>query len=311
MTTGCNKIRTTFTRGLTLAAFVLTGCRPEPQLMKLQKSLAQEAPQTMSIEITSYCSASYSPSAYKDFQASNLGTGIHRGLLKQDSDLDGIVDDVENAVRSTLGLRPDDPMSVADPFGDLVIYRTGIYIADQARLRCNGLNDRTDNDHDGLLLCEERLLQTDPDLFDTDGDGIADSIELRCGLNPKDRADAYLDSDGDGISNAEECKINTPIDIDNTQQSVAQLAYHYKMERKTVGGNSCLVFSVSNIALAPSGGANKIRMYFTDLDSDMVTKKFRVFDFSVPQQLARHGLVVACSMDRLGTGALQGTCETR
>lgn len=290
---------------------VLSACRPEPQLMRLQKSLAQEAPQTMSMEVTSYCSAGYSPSSYKDFQASNLGAGVHEGLLKQDSDLDGLVDDVENVSQARLGIQPNNSMSVADPFGDILIYRTGIRIADQTRLRCTGSNDRTDNDHDGIVLCAERLLQTDPDLFDTDGDTIPDPIEIRCGLNPKDASDAALDSDGDGISNAQECKIHTPFDIDNRQQSVAQLAYKYTMERKTVGANSCLFFKVENIALAPHGGQNLVRMYFRELDTDLVTPRLRVFDYVVPQAVAKDKLVVSCAIDRMANGVLQGTCDTR
>ena len=43
-----------------------------------------------------------------------------------------------------------------------------------------------------------------PDKYDADDDGMADSWELRYGLNPNDPADADGDLDGDGLSNKEE-----------------------------------------------------------------------------------------------------------
>ncbi len=45
--------------------------------------------------------------------------------------------------------------------------------------------------------------------LDYDADGMEDSWENRCGLNPKDDGDALIDSDGDGVFNIGEYRITT------------------------------------------------------------------------------------------------------
>ena len=87
--------------------------------------------------------------------------------LSEDSDLDGLTDDVEIS-------------SFSDPL-------------------------RMDTDMDQLTDYEEvRQYFTRPDRMDTDGDGISDYIEVQNGLNPNYGWDAYQDADNDGLSNADE-----------------------------------------------------------------------------------------------------------
>lgn len=60
----------------------------------------------------------------------------------------------------------------------------------------------------GLLCtdgCDEIETQCDLTKTDTDDDGISDSIELDCGLDPNNQSDIILDNDADGLSNKEEC----------------------------------------------------------------------------------------------------------
>lgn len=63
----------------------------------------------------------------------------------------------------------------------------------------------TDNDGDGLLPSEERVLGSDPDVFDSDGDGLGDGFEDRAStLDPLTPNDSQGDSDGDGLTELEE-----------------------------------------------------------------------------------------------------------
>ena len=61
-----------------------------------------------------------------------------------------------------------------------------------------------DNDGDRLSNAEELALGTNPNLADTDGDGIPDGWENRHGLDPFAAADGAWDRDGDGYTNLQE-----------------------------------------------------------------------------------------------------------
>lgn len=51
---------------------------------------------------------------------------------------------------------------------------------------------------------------------DSDGDGIADDLELSLGLDPNNRADGFADLDGDGLTNSEEAALGTGLaDLDS------------------------------------------------------------------------------------------------
>ncbi len=67
-----------------------------------------------------------------------------------------------------------------------------------------------DTDEDGLTNAEEHQATTNPDVSDTDGDGMLDGWEIANGLNPKDDGTtnpnngADGDPDGDGIKNPDD-----------------------------------------------------------------------------------------------------------
>ena len=67
-----------------------------------------------------------------------------------------------------------------------------------------------DADHDGLSLAQEAAAGSNPDAYDTDGDGLSDPDELNLhGTNP-----ASADSDGDGATDAAELAAGTnPLDM--------------------------------------------------------------------------------------------------
>lgn len=73
--------------------------------------------------------------------------------------------------------------------------------SDQADFNNDGIGDVcSDIDLDGLTDAEELVLGTDPELFDTDGDGIIDSAELNIsGTNP-----LLADTDSNGCNDLDE-----------------------------------------------------------------------------------------------------------
>jgi len=83
-----------------------------------------------------------------------------------------------------------------------------------------------DSDADGLPDEQERLLGTDPQQQDTDGDGFSDLLEQRLvisGLDPLDGTDAdcaadvdRLDQDGDGLRDCEERFFGTNVRVYDT-----------------------------------------------------------------------------------------------
>lgn len=65
--------------------------------------------------------------------------------------------------------------------------------------------DQTDSDGDTLTDAAEKWVHgTNPELADSDGDGIADNIEIGLGINPNER-----DSDGDGLEDDVELSLGT------------------------------------------------------------------------------------------------------
>lgn len=165
--------------------------------------------------------------------------------LQPDTDQDGLTD----AVEDQLGTAAD----VADSDGDLLSDRVEHLLrAGGARyaldplvhqddlgawpVECprpetgspNAFPPEQDLDGDRLTDCEERLLRTDPTLFDTDADGVPDPIEVRLGTNPI-FDDSLLDTDNDGLVNIDEHRLHLdPLARDpNTDQS-----YVYEISRE-------------------------------------------------------------------------------
>ncbi|MEI7851335.1 MAG: right-handed parallel beta-helix repeat-containing protein [Kiritimatiellales bacterium] len=72
-----------------------------------------------------------------------------------------------------------------------------------------GADEYADTDGDGLCdWAEMHVYGTNPNLPDSDGDGMPDGWEVACGLNPLIN-DANGNPDGDGLTNAQECAAGT------------------------------------------------------------------------------------------------------
>ncbi len=93
---------------------------------------------------------------------------------------------------------------------------------------CYGLEfPYKDRDGDGLNDCEEKLIGTDPSLFDSDRDGYPDLVEFKAGTNYL-QPDHLKDTDMDGLCNGEEIEIHLDPQSNDTKARSGE-AYRYKV----------------------------------------------------------------------------------
>jgi hypothetical protein len=115
------------------------------------------------------------------------------GILKADSDADGLFDDEEVG----LGFDPTNPRTNGRCLD--IMTRQGVC----PPMSCNA---RLDLDGDGLNECEERNKNTNDRDFDSDGDSIPDGLEVIYRYDPEVN-DQNLDSNADGQSNFSNFKL--------------------------------------------------------------------------------------------------------
>ncbi len=123
-----------------------------------------------------------------DATNSNLGNVSSAAVTSQDQDGNGLPDEWENQY----GLTSSAASGVPDPQGD------------------------PDGDH--MVNIDEWANGTDPNVVDTDDDGLLDQWEVENGLNPLNASDengSGGDYDGDGLTNEQEQLYHTnPVDAD-------------------------------------------------------------------------------------------------
>lgn len=136
--------------------------------------------------------------------AASQGASILEGVgvrLAPDPDPDG--DGLSTAEEIVAGTDPMNPDSDGDGLTDGWEFRNGLNPTSAAG--DNGANG--DPDSDGLTNLQEQAAATNPRSGDTDGDTLADSWEVRFGLDPTLGTGANGtngDPDGDGFTNARE-----------------------------------------------------------------------------------------------------------
>lgn len=176
---------------------------------------------------------------------------LARGII--DSDGDGLADELENLMGTDIFQQDTDN----DGFSDLLEHNlraSGFDGLDPSDADCRGDLDRLDNDGDGLRDCEELFFGTQAKFYDSDNDGFGDGIEVLYGSNPG-LPDTLLDIDFDGVGNASEMRAHSRVDTDDVVE-LSEHAYRYKVSETGVEGSSiCYDFSVENIALASTVGA--------------------------------------------------------
>ncbi|MFU8805938.1 MAG: hypothetical protein ACNA8W_19150, partial [Bradymonadaceae bacterium] len=123
-----------------------------------------------------------------------------------DSDGDGLPD----ALEIELGTDPYNRDTDGDGYSDFFEHRFRSEGFDPRNPSAPAINcgDNRDRDGDGLAVCEEEYLGTNPRNPDSDGDGVPDGIEFVLGTDPL-LADMAMDPDFDGILNIDEIRAGT------------------------------------------------------------------------------------------------------
>ncbi len=195
--------------------------------------------------------------------------------LTVDSDGDGLEDDLEfEQGMNRLSRDSDD-----DGFSDTIEWKLRRNGFDPLAVNpgCDDARDRSDNDADGLLLCEELLMRSSSELFDTDADGVPDGLEVIAGTDPA-KSDALSDSDLDGVRNGDEIRSHSGIGFDEASMR-PDLQYRYRTDEIGANdqGGKCYDFRVKNVKLgtplarpaeADSYGRNDIFVYMAQAPFD-------------------------------------------
>jgi hypothetical protein len=258
-----------------LLLWLSQACTVKPQLEELRQAQFARDPDRLTIEITDY---SESPNMnFKHIFVSNFSVKAERGELFYSSSRDGLTDELKARTESAYGFAQAFPDWNGDGFSDLLMYLSGITLANQSTLYC-GPTQRISSSNDafsyadtrqpgspvqflGLRDCEKVFLQLDPSKFDHDADGIPDYLEVRAGLNPKNAGDANLSASADGVMNIDKVKRGIPIENANSQPNQVYSSL-YDTEFDVSG--SVRKLRIRNIPLLRSGEGNFIAIYLTE-----------------------------------------------
>ena len=228
--------------------FFLCACQKTGVIDQLSKGRFAVTPDRITVQVGLYC-----PSAgktYRDLFVRNFSTLVTEGELQLDSDADGLTNLREQAAATEYNVSPQAADTNGDFFSDFLVYLAGISIPQQTYLRCAEVAN-IDNDKDGVMYrgqfiglnnCEEtRLTLTDPNKFDTDGDGV---------------------------TNIEECKFGTPIDESNLSRSVGKFATKYDIQTDAYNNPGCMHIEISNLAVLNGSGSNLVGLYLIEADGN-------------------------------------------
>jgi hypothetical protein len=266
---------------LALALAGLSSCTLTKQtntLSALQMGETTPPPQTVSLNMTGYLAPS--GHTFKNLFVSNFSVKASKGTLSPVSARDGLPDALKENHLADYGFTIVGPNSANPYFSDLMLWLSGILYTQQNLLYCSpSMTQSTSNDalvytdnrtsppstqFLGLRDCEKAYIGLNPALFDFDGDGIPDYLELRCGLNPANPNDAPLNMAADGVSNLEKCKRNIPIDESANLPANQLFAYQYS---QAVQADGTTTFSISNIPILNGGQNNFIAFYLVEVNA--------------------------------------------
>ncbi|MEO1335952.1 MAG: hypothetical protein AAFV29_09915, partial [Myxococcota bacterium] len=217
----------------------------------------------------------------KEFLVTNRNALATESGFVPDTDADGLSDAMEDQLMLD-ALNPD---TDGDMYNDKLEHLLRPLNLDP--LTPNVLPDCedpvVDTDRDGLRDCEEKLLGSNPTLFDSDADGFPDQVEFRAGTNVIFN-DTLDDLDLDGVTNARELRAHSSVSA-NDAKVRAELSYRYRTidVGTTNDQRSCYDVRVTNVTLVETRdrgfgpGNNDVVVYFGQVpDGDL--EGFGIFD---------------------------------
>lgn len=220
----------------------------------------------------------------KEFWVVNSNTVWEGDTLKRDSDADGLSDELE----TTLGSDPFEYDTDKNGVGDGVEYRSSgntspcqnadCSFVGKPYSSCGGAFDDPsnytfqDSDKDWLNDCEETLLGSDSNNFDTNSDYIPDHLAFISQISITEVSNAaYLDPDNDGYNDYQELKMNTPLRVNNSSvNGMKVLSYHADLVSQSIH-QDCYNISISGMAYDTQD--DKIRAYVMENTKTLTEKR--------------------------------------
>jgi hypothetical protein len=200
----------------------------------------------------------------REFVVWNANYILRNGVPSIDSDGDGLTDDEE----AVIGTSPVNPDTDGDGVGDKIEY-TLEYPGSEFNplvpgtfIECaNIAQPFPDTDQDGLNDCEEAVMGTSAFLQDTDRDGLPDVLEVLRGLYPL-VDDRLFDTDGDGMRNGLELRQATDPNANDSAAAVTH-AYLNSVVADVADGGATVVlqpnpaYPLPGVAIDSVGGTDE------------------------------------------------------
>ena len=181
---------------------------------------------------------------------------LRNGIPSPDSDGDGLSDDEEGPLKTDPTKADTDGDGVGDKIEHVLAYPGSEFnpiVAGKFTECVNISKPFPDSDADGLNDCEEAVEGTSPYLQDTDRDGLPDVLEVLRGVFPL-VDDRLYDTDGDGMRNGVELQQATDPNFNDSVAAVAN-AYSDNVLSDVADGGGISVVLNSNPAFPFPGVA--------------------------------------------------------
>lgn len=167
-----------------------------------------------------------------------LGSAIYLVMTVQQGQRQLGLSSEEEVVSQKFALKPIDTRRLQQGFAGLTnptqarVHTARMFVS-ETRVYCVKCGKGIEMDALTCPFCGDKQPPPNPEVEDSDGDGMSDNFELRYRLDPSDPDDARLDMDGDGFSNIEEMTAETnPTDSSSHPTVIAKLRVEKMEEEK-------------------------------------------------------------------------------